>query len=89
MKIVFTGLPYFSEKIVRELNEFDKSNNYYFYNTYYSKVEQLKFLVQTINADLIVSFNGVSSKSRSLDWAIFLKKENSNAMAWNRCFNCY
>ena len=29
MKVVFTGLPYFSKKIVKELNQFDKKINTY------------------------------------------------------------
>lgn len=75
MKIIFTGLPYFSSKLVKELKNYDKSNNYYFFNTYYSKRDQLLFLLHTINADLIISFNGVTSKSKALDWAILWNKK--------------
>lgn len=75
MKIVFTGLPYFSEKLVKELNEFDKKNYYLFFNTYYSFIDRLKFIFHTINADLIVSFNGVSANSKALNFAILLNKK--------------
>lgn len=75
MKIVFTGLPFFSKKLVDELSKFDSKNNYYFFNTYYSKIDQIKFILNIINADLVISFNGVTSKSKALDWAILLKKK--------------
>jgi glycosyltransferase involved in cell wall biosynthesis len=75
MKVVFTGLPYFTSRLVNELSEFDRANKYIFCNTYSSKIDQVKFLFHALNADLIVSFNGVTSKSRSLDYAIKLNKK--------------
>jgi len=74
MKIIVTGLPYFSKRLVDNLNKFDKKNNYYFFNTYYSKKDQLKYLFHLPKSNLVISFNGAYSKSKSLDMAIMLKK---------------
>lgn len=75
MKVLFTGLPYFASKFVKELNDFDPNNKYVFCDTYTSKKERLKFLLHALNSNLIVSFNGVTSKSGSLDLALFFKKK--------------
>src|SRR5687768_13231124 len=75
MKILFSGLPYFGKKLVQELREIDPANTYVFCNTYYSKKDQLKFLFHLITAKKVVSFNGASSKSGSLDWALRFKKK--------------
>jgi len=75
MKILFTGLPYFGKKLVAELKEFDKENSYYFFDTYYSKIDKVKFLFHLITAHKVVSVNGVSSKSGSLDWVVQLRKK--------------
>lgn len=81
MKIVFTGLPYFSRLIVKELNAFDKKNNYFFFNTYYSSKDKVNYFLNLINTSIVVSFNGVYRNSKSLDWAIILKKPI--AMFWH------
>lgn len=74
MKVIFNGLSYFGSKLVNQLNAFDPENSYFFYDTYTSKVAQLKFVISSLNADLIVSFNGVGTKSKSLDYITKLKK---------------
>lgn len=75
MKILFTGLPYFGKKLVDDLNEFDRTNRYIFCDTYYSKKDRLRFLFHLPTASRVVSFNGVSAKSRALNWALFFKKK--------------
>ncbi len=81
MKIVFTGLPYFSNLIVKELNAFDKKNNYFFFNTYYSFTDKVKYFLNLVNTSIVVSFNGVSENSKALNWAVILKKPI--AMFWH------
>lgn len=44
MRILVNGLPYFSKKIVDDLNELDDENKYVFIDTYTSFWEQIKFL---------------------------------------------
>ena len=80
MKIVFTGLPHFGKKLVAELKEFDKKNSYVFCDTYYSKLDRIKFIFHLLNADKVVSINGVSLKSGSLDWVI--KKKKNLILQW-------
>ncbi|WP_027420391.1 glycosyltransferase family protein [Crocinitomix catalasitica] len=74
MKVLITGLPYFASRFALELSEFDKQNKYLFFNTYNSKIDQLKFALNILNADLVISFNGVTSTSKSLDLACLLNK---------------
>lgn len=75
MKILFTGLPYFGKQLVAELNEFDTNNKYIFCDTYYSKLDRIKFLWHLMSAKKVVSFNGVTSESGSLNWALRFKKD--------------
>jgi hypothetical protein len=75
MKILFTGLPYFGKRLVAELNEIDPKNKYVFCDTYYSKKDQLRFLWHLLSAKKVVSFNGASSESGSLNWVLRMKKE--------------
>lgn len=81
MKIVFTGLPYFGKKLVKALSDFDKKNTYLFCDTYYSFWGKLKFILHLRNADKVVSFNGVSNNSGSLNWA--LRKKKKLIMQWH------
>jgi len=104
MKIVFTGLPHFGKKLVAELRDFDKKNTYVFCNTYYSKSDRFKFIFHLLTADRVVSINGVSLKSGSLDYVIKRKKKlilqwqgtdvltamnNANGRALNRTYIDY
>lgn len=75
MRILVNGLPFFSRKLVKDLNTFDKENSYVFYNTYYSKWEQIRYLLALPFAGAVLSSNGVSDKSKSLDLALFFRKK--------------
>ncbi len=75
MKILFTGLPYFGKRLVAELNVIDPKNKYVFCDTYYSRKDQLRFLWHLLSAKRVVSFNGASSESGSLNWVLRLKKD--------------
>ena len=74
MRLLYNGLPYFTEKLVNELNAFDSKNQYVFLNTYQSKWAQIKFILCLPFCKKVISMNGVSDKSGSLSWAIRLKK---------------
>ena len=75
MRILSNGLPFFSRKLAKDLNAFDEENSYVFYDTYYSKWEQFKFLLALPFAGAVLSSNGVSDKSKSLDLALFFRKK--------------
>jgi len=80
MRIIFNGLPYFGKKLAQDLNEFAPKHSFMFFDTYYSKIDQIKFAVNLPFADLVVSMNGVSDKSGSLD--LVLKMKNKLWMQW-------
>lgn len=75
MKILIVGLPYFGKKITNDLNEFATNHSFTFYDTYYSKIQQIKFAAALPFADLVISMNGVSDKSGSLDLVLKMKKK--------------
>lgn len=75
MRFIFNGLSYFGKKLVGELNEFAPQHSFYFFDTYASKVEQIKFALALPFSDLVISMNGVSDKSGSLNLVMKLKKK--------------
>ncbi len=75
MKVVFVGLQYFGKKLTHDLNAFAPQHSFSFFDTYTSKVEQVKFAAALPFADLLISLNGVSDKSGSLDLAITMKRK--------------
>ena len=75
MKIIFVGLPYFGKKLVRDLKKKSSQHSFSFFDTYTSKIEQVKFAASLPFADLIISLNGVADKSGSLDLTMKLKKK--------------
>ncbi len=75
MLILINGLPHFSRIMASDLNEFDAKNKYIFLNTYDSKWAQIKFILLLPFCGAVISFNGVSDKSKSLDWVIKMKKK--------------
>lgn len=75
MRVLITGLPLFSKRLAEDLQRFDPENEYLFYNTYYSKFDLLKFIWKLAKADLVISMNGVTDKSRTLDMVLRFKKK--------------
>lgn len=75
MLVLINGLPHFSEKIAKDLNEFDSNNKFVFYNTYESTWAQLRFLLALPFCGAVISFNGASDQSSSLDWVLRFKKK--------------
>lgn len=81
MRVHFNGLSYFGQKLVSDLTEFDNENTYLFYDTYKKKWEKVRFRFGLRKADLVVSFNGVTSLSGSLD--LVVKKRKPLVMYWH------
>lgn len=75
MRVIITGLPLFGKMLCKDLNNFDSKNQYYFYNTYYSWVDKIRFAIMLPFCDLVISLNGVTDKSGSLNWAIKWRKK--------------
>ena len=74
MRILVNGLPYFSKKLVDDLTEYDPKNRYLFLNTYQSIWAKIKFLLFLPFFDKVISMNGVSDESGSLNWVVRLNK---------------
>jgi len=75
MKILITGLPLFSKALAESLKDVYSDHSFIFYDTYNSNFEQLKYAGALPFADLVLSMNGVSDPSGSLDLAVKLRKK--------------
>ncbi len=75
MKVLILGLPYFAKKLKEDLSGFDKSNRYIFLDTYYSFIDKIIFIFILPFVDVVISLNGVSDKSGTLELAVKLKKK--------------
>jgi len=75
MLVLFNGLSHFGNILVNELNKFDTKNKYLFLDTYTSKKAKLLFILLLPFSKLVVSFNGVSDRSGSMDWVLRFKKK--------------
>lgn len=81
MLILVNGLPLFSKNLVRDLNAVDSKNTYIFVDTYYSYWGKIKFAILLPFCKGFISFNGVSTKSGSLDKV--LQKNIPLIMYWH------
>lgn len=75
MLVLINGLPLFSKRLADDLNKFDVDSHYIFCDTYNSKLQQLKFLALLPFADVVISMNGVTDNSGSLNAVLKLKKK--------------
>lgn len=81
MRVLITGLPLFGERLAKDLQDFDPDSRYTALNTYYSKWDKVKFLLLLPFADLVISLNGVTDRSGSLNWVLRFRKKM--LMQWN------
>ncbi len=75
MIVLVNGLPLFSRRLVEDLQSLDKKNRYYFLDTYNSRLQQLFFSCLVPFAGLVISMNGVTNNSGSLNWTLRWKKK--------------
>lgn len=75
MRVLINGLPLFAKRLADDLNEFDRENKYIFLDTYNSKIAQIKFLLLLPFSQLVISLNGVTDNSGSLNWVLRFKKK--------------
>lgn len=75
MKVLLVGLPYFSKQLAKVLQRKYPEDTFISLNTYYSKIDKLKFFYHIINSDIVHTINGTLGKSRVLEIAIKLKKK--------------
>ena len=75
MLVLINGLPLFSKRLADDLNAFDATSKFIFCDTYNSKLQQLKFLALLPFADVVISMNGVTDNSGSLNAVLKLNKK--------------
>lgn len=75
MRVLINGLPLFASRLAKDLQEADPNSRFVFLDTYNSKLAQLKFLLLLPFSDCVISMNGVSDQSGSMDWVLRLKKK--------------
>ena len=80
MYVLVNGLPYFGKILVNDLNEFGSKRKCIFLNTYYSRWDKLLYFLLLPFSKVIISFNGVSDSSGTLNWA--LKWNKKIIMQW-------
>jgi|TARA_R110000737_G_scaffold222262_1_gene237529 hypothetical protein len=75
MLVLINGLSHFGSKLKDDLREADPSGKYIFLRTYDSKWAQLLFILLLPFAKVVISFNGVSTRSGSLTKVLSRKKK--------------
>lgn len=80
MHLLINGLPYFSSRLAQDLQQAAPEHRFRFYDTYNSRVQQVRFALALRRASGMVSMNGVSDRSGSLDLA--LKQGKKLWMQW-------
>ena len=75
MKIIITGMPYFANKIYNQLKSYDEDSNYIYLNTFYSKIDKLKYIFHILNSDIQYIVGGSVSGSGAIDLALKLNKK--------------
>ena len=75
MQILINGLPLFGKRLARDLQEAEPDSGFRFYDTYYSKWDQLRFFAALPFADAVISMNGVTDPSGSLDAVLLFRKK--------------
>lgn len=67
MKVLINGLPLFGRRLAKDLKEADPSSSFQFFDTYYSRWDRLRFMFKLPFCDAVISMNGVSERSGSLE----------------------
>ncbi len=75
MLILVNGLPLFAKQIVEDMNAFQSEHRFVFCNTYYKRLDKLKFFLLMPFASMCISVNGVTDDSAALNWVIQLRKK--------------
>jgi len=74
MNIAIIGTGYFAQKLAKQLNDFDKKNRYYFYNTSESKIDKIKYFLHLPFIDTVYSVTASISGGGALKAALKFNK---------------
>jgi glycosyltransferase involved in cell wall biosynthesis len=80
MRVLISGLPLFSKRMADELQKYDPASSYHFFDTYNSKWAQLLFYLYLPFSDIVISMNGVTDNSGSLN--LVLKRRKKLILQW-------
>ena len=75
MRVLINGLPLFAKRLADELQKYDPQSSYIFLDTYNSKWAQLLFFIYLPFSDCVISMNGVTDNSGSLNLVLKWKKK--------------
>ena len=75
MRVLINGLPLFAKRLADELQKYDAKSSYIFLDTYNSKWAQLLFFIYLPFSDCVISMNGVTDNSGSLNLVLKWKKK--------------
>lgn len=80
MRVLINGLPLFAKRLADELQKYDHKSSYIFLDTYNSKWAQLLFFIYLPFSDCVISMNGVTDNSGSLNLVLKWKKKIDSSM---------
>jgi glycosyltransferase involved in cell wall biosynthesis len=80
MRVLINGLPLFSKRLADELQKYDPASSYYFFDTYNSKWAQFLFYLYLPFSDVVISMNGVTDNSGSMN--LVLKRCKKLILQW-------
>ena len=80
MRVLINGLPLFAKRLADELQKYDAKSSYIFLDTYNSKWAQLLFFIYLPFSDCVISMNGVTDNSGSLN--LVLKRRKKLILQW-------
>jgi len=80
MRVLINGLPLFAKRMADELQKYDPASSYHFFDTYNSKWAQLLFYLYLPFSEVVISMNGVSDNSGSLN--LVLKRRKKLILQW-------
>ena len=75
MRVLINGLPLFSKRLADELQKYDPASSYHFFDTYNSKWAQLLFYLYLPFSNVVISMNGVTDNSGSLNLVLNRRKK--------------
>lgn len=75
MRVLVNGLPLFAKRFAEDLQKYDPSSRYIFLDTYNSSWAKFLFFVYVPFCDCVISMNGVTDNSGSLNLVLRWKKK--------------
>jgi hypothetical protein len=80
MRVLINGLPLFAKRLSEQLQKYDTTSSYIFLDTYNSRWAQLLFYLYLPFSDCVISMNGVTDNSGSLN--LVLKRKKKLILQW-------